>query len=93
MIAAIPHQGGAAWAALQNLLGLKRVGHDVCSVEPLQEASLRPAGAPLEHSINAAYFRQISTNPPPAGLSAGAINLYYHRYQKQESAGREFAGK
>jgi hypothetical protein len=33
MIAAILHQGGASWAVLQYLLGLKRVGHEVYFVE------------------------------------------------------------
>jgi hypothetical protein len=58
MIAAIPHQGGWTWAVVQYLLGFRRLGHEVYFVEPLEEASLRPAGAPLERSINAAYFRQ-----------------------------------
>ena len=52
-------QGGATWAVLQYLLGLKRLGHDVCFVEPLPEAKLRPDGIPMPHSANAAYFRQV----------------------------------
>jgi hypothetical protein len=36
-IAATPRQGGAAWAVLQYLLGLQRLGCDVYFVEPLQE--------------------------------------------------------
>src|ERR671917_1397143 len=59
MIAAVPHQGGATWAVLQYLLGLKRLGHDVYFVEPVQEAALRPAGAPLARTVNAAYFRRV----------------------------------
>ena len=59
MIAAVPHQGGATWAVLQYLLGLKRLGHDVYFVEPVAEAALRPAGAPLARSTNAAYFRRV----------------------------------
>jgi hypothetical protein len=35
MIAADPNQGGAAWAVLQYVLGLKRLGHDVYFVEPI----------------------------------------------------------
>jgi hypothetical protein len=57
MIAGDPHQGGAAWAVLQYVLGLQRLGHDVYLIEPLSASSLRPAGAPLECSENAAYFR------------------------------------
>ena len=59
MVAAVPQQGGATWAVLQYLLGFKRLGHEVYFVEPLQEAVLRPRGAPLVHSSNAAYFRQV----------------------------------
>src|SRR5437764_11680967 len=59
MIAADPHQGGATWAVLQYLLGLRRLGHDVYFVEPLTTAHLRPAGASLADSINAAYFRRV----------------------------------
>ncbi len=35
MIAATPRQGGAAWAVLQYLLGLRRLGCDVHFVEPI----------------------------------------------------------
>jgi hypothetical protein len=59
MIAGVPHQGGATWAVLQYLLGFKRLGHDVCFVEPVEETALRPAGAPLARSKNAAYFRRV----------------------------------
>lgn len=59
MIAADPHQGGATWAVLQYLLGLVRLGHDVYLVEPIRPDALRPAGALLHQSTNAAYFRQI----------------------------------
>src|SRR5262245_25845495 len=59
MIAGDPFQGGATWAILQYLLGLKRLGHDVYFVEPLRPAALHPAGMPLDRSSNAAYFRQV----------------------------------
>jgi hypothetical protein len=59
MVAADPHQGGAAWAVLQYVLGFKRLGHTVYFTEPLSSGSLRPAGTSLENSINAGYFRQI----------------------------------
>ncbi len=36
MIAATPWQGGATWAVLQYLLGLRRLGWDVFFVEPLE---------------------------------------------------------
>jgi hypothetical protein len=60
MVAADPFQGGATWAVLQYLLGFTRLGHDVFFVEPLPEKSLRPAGAPLARSTNAAYFRAVT---------------------------------
>ena len=59
MIAGVPYQGGATWAVLQYLLGFRRLGHDVCFVEPVEEEALRPAGAPLARSDNAAYFRRV----------------------------------
>jgi hypothetical protein len=62
MIAADPGQGGATWAVLQYLLGFKRLGHDVYFVEPVPEASVRPAGASLAQSDNAAYFRRVTAD-------------------------------
>jgi hypothetical protein len=56
MIAAVPRQGGAAWAVLQYLLGLRRLGHDVLFVEQCEAESLQPKGAPLAGSENASYF-------------------------------------
>ena len=35
MVAGTPGQGGAAWAVLQYLLGLRRLGCDVYLVEPV----------------------------------------------------------
>jgi hypothetical protein len=37
MVAGVPGQGGAAWAVLQYVLGLQRLGHDVYLVEPVTE--------------------------------------------------------
>ena len=59
MVAAVPHQGGATWAVLQYLLGFKRLGHEVYFVEPVEGAALRPTGASLARSVNAAYFRRV----------------------------------
>jgi len=60
MVAADLHQGGAIWAVLQYVLGLKRLGHEVYFVEPIPQTALRPAGAPLALSENAASFRQVT---------------------------------
>ena len=62
MMAADLHQGGAIWAVLQYVLGLKQLGHEVYFVEPVPQAALRPAGAPLELSENAAAFRQVAAD-------------------------------
>jgi hypothetical protein len=35
MLAGVPRQGGATWAVLQYVLGLRRLGHDVVLVEPV----------------------------------------------------------
>lgn len=50
MLAGDPNQGGASWAVLQYLLGLRRLGHEVLFVEPVT-----PGG--LERS--APYFRHV----------------------------------
>ena len=41
MVAGVPGQGGASWAVLQWVLGLRQLGHDVVLVEPV--ASVEPA--------------------------------------------------
>ena len=50
MVAGDPHQGGATWAALQYVLGLRRLGHDVWLVEPVRE--LTP--------VSQRYFRRVA---------------------------------
>jgi hypothetical protein len=62
MIAADPGQGGATWAVLQYVLGLRRLGCDVHLIEPVPPASLRPHGSSLEASANAAYFRAVASD-------------------------------
>jgi hypothetical protein len=59
MVAADPLQGGATWAVLQYVLGLRRLGHDVYFVEPIAPASIRPTGAPLAMSLNGQYFHDL----------------------------------
>jgi hypothetical protein len=93
MIATQPHQGGATWAVLQYLLGFQRLGHAVYFVEPVAEAALQPAGTPLAHSANAAYFRQVVADfgleQTSALLLAGTqetVGLSYP--QLREAAGR-----
>jgi hypothetical protein len=59
MIAADPHQGGATWAVLQYVLGLRELGHEVVLVEPISAAAIRPKNTNLHESDNAVYFRQV----------------------------------
>lgn len=58
MIAAVPRHGGASWAVLQYMLGLRRLGHTVYFVEPVEANALWPPGVSLRSSANASYFRQ-----------------------------------
>lgn len=56
MVAGDPHQGGASWAVLQYLLGLRDLGHDVVLVEPLRG----PPDAPLDLAGDVVrYFRSL----------------------------------
>src|SRR5580704_14351847 len=59
MIAADPHQGGASWAVLQYVLGLRRLGHLVYFVEPIKETALHLPDTLLPRSANAVYFQQV----------------------------------
>jgi hypothetical protein len=59
MIARDPFQGGATWAVLQYLVGLRRLGHDVYFVEPVPADALQPQGAPLEKTRNTEYFLSV----------------------------------
>lgn len=45
MVAGTPGHGGASWAILQYLLGLRRLGHDVWLVEPVARESDIHTGA------------------------------------------------
>jgi hypothetical protein len=57
--AAAPGHGGWTWALLQYVLGLRQLGHRVHWIDPLGADAVRPAGAPLAASDNAAYFRAV----------------------------------
>jgi hypothetical protein len=59
MMAADPGQGGATWAVLQYVLGLRELGCDVCFVEPISAKALRPAGVSMGQSTSATYFRSV----------------------------------
>ena len=59
MIAGDPYQGGATWAVLQYLLGLRQLGHDVHFIEPVPAAKLRPQRTHVSCTANASYFREV----------------------------------
>ena len=44
MVAGDPRQGGASWAVLQYLVGLRALGHDVLLVEPVEREALESTG-------------------------------------------------
>jgi hypothetical protein len=58
-IASTPNQGGATWAVLQYLVGLRELGHDVWFVEAIPAAQVCPAGAGLAGSDNVAYAERV----------------------------------
>lgn len=60
MVAGDLGQGGAAWAVLQYVLGLLKLGHDVYLIEPVTTKQLVPPLSPLESSNNASYFLEIA---------------------------------
>src|SRR5262245_38137912 len=85
MIAADPGQGGATWAVLQYVLGLRELGHDVFFVEPIAPSSIRPTASPLAASVNARYFQDVVSR---FGLHGRATLL---RQDMLESVGVPFA--
>ncbi len=74
MIASDPWQGGATWAVLQYVLGLRKLGHDVFLIEPIAGKALRPEGSRIEDSENAAYFKKIVCEFNLQGSSALLLN-------------------
>jgi hypothetical protein len=44
MVAGDPRQGGASWAVLQYVAGLRELGHEVLLVEPVAASALDPEG-------------------------------------------------
>jgi hypothetical protein len=58
MVAGHPGQGGAAWAVLQYVLGLRALGHEVTLVEPITVLA-EQTDAAFAASDAAAYFRRL----------------------------------
>src|SRR5215210_2732345 len=68
--------GGNAWAVLNWVLGLKRLGFCVCFVEQIDRESCVDATGSVttfEHSVNLAYFNQIVDQ---FGLTGSAVLVY-----------------
>ena len=70
MVAADPYQGGATWAVLQYVLGLRELGHNVVLIEPVSSKSIQPAGSSIGDSANARYFRQVLAEFDLSGAAA-----------------------
>ena len=60
MVASHVNQGGATWVVLQYVLGLREMGFDAYLVEAIPSNAVKPAGAPLNATENAAYFRCVA---------------------------------
>lgn len=58
-IATTSQQGGATWAVLQYLLGLRQLGHEIWFVESVPAAQVGPAGKGLARSSNARYAGRV----------------------------------
>lgn len=56
MVAGVPCQGGATWAVLQYVLGLRQLGHEVLLVEPVQSDPAYESG--VSPSV-ARYFADV----------------------------------
>ena len=59
MVAADAGYGGAAWAVMQYVLGLRQLGHHVCFIEPVKLPKIRPRRSRFAHSQTAKCFRQL----------------------------------
>jgi hypothetical protein len=64
MVAGDPHQGGATWAVLQYVAGLRELGHEVMLVEPVPASALVRGGAVV------AYFESLPLLDGRAALLA-----------------------
>lgn len=56
-LAGTPGQGGATWAVLQYLLGLRALGHSVLFVQPIEEDGLRADGTADGRLVE--YFERV----------------------------------
>ena len=89
MIAADPGQGGATWAVIQYVLGLRELGHDVFLVEPIDRGSIRPANVPLAEQVasrfrlSGAQKKRLATAAAHNGEAGDARSLAYRLGMEQ----------
>lgn len=92
MVASVPHQGGATWAVLQYLLGLRRLGCEVFFVEPVERGALQSENASLKNSTNTAYFREVMARfgfeEASALIIAGTRETFGTSYEKLREVAR-----
>ncbi len=93
MMSAELRQGGATWAVLQYLLGLRRLGHEVFFIELLNKKSGHSEAEDLAQTENATGFRsvmrQFGFENHASLLLAGTENTVGLRYSElRELAGR-----
>jgi hypothetical protein len=78
MIAATPGQGGAAWAVLQYLLGLRRLGCEVFLIEPAGDGALTPDAARYAREVMARFgldgrWALVPDRAEPAGMTHSEV--------------------
>lgn len=78
MIAATPGQGGATWAVLQYVLGLRRLGWDVYFMEPVDGSAPSAEGVAyvakvMDHFELGGRWALVPSDGEPVGLSRAEI--------------------
>ncbi|MFW5904607.1 MAG: hypothetical protein ACOCUZ_00175, partial [bacterium] len=86
MVAGTPGHGGASWAVLQYVLGLRRMGHDVLLVEPVPCVDAPGSGEDPPDRQVVEYFRELVERFSLRGRAA-----LVHEGQR-DSVGMPFAG-
>lgn len=73
MVAGDPNHGGATWAVLQWVLGLRRLGHDVFLVEPLDTVPLDEVAAYFSQVVDEFELVGRAALLPPGSRSAWGV--------------------
>jgi hypothetical protein len=93
MVAGVPRHGGATWAVLQYVLGLRRLGHDVWLVEEWAGPGGPDDADGFERSESAAYFdalrARFDLEQRAALLLAGSEHTLGLPYRELRGAVRE----